>query len=81
MAKKRYEKRLAQAVIKQAIKDAGSCDQVDRYVASGRFEMHRKAAGYPPGLIDSLRELCLMSYVPRRFAARKILKALKRLEE
>ena len=83
-ASEAYERLIARAVIKHAIKDLGGRDFglleiAIKYIASQRFSVHRENAGYPTELLDSLTGLGVLSMIQRRILARQILKELDKI--
>lgn len=83
LAGEEYEIALSRAVIRHAIKDLGGADPVHfsiakKYLESERFSLHRENAGYPPELLDSLKDLVLLSKVQRKFVSNQLLRMLRK---
>ena len=78
---KDYEAMISRAVIKSAIKDIGGGNARNRitatkYILSPRFSTHCENAGYPPELLDTLKELSVLSRIQRYFSAREVIRTL-----
>ena len=83
LAGEEYETILSQAVIRHAIKDLGGADPVQfsiakKYIESERFSLHVEKTSYPPELLDSLKDLVLLSKVQRKFIANQLLRILRK---
>ena len=82
MVEHTYEKRLARAVIDQAIKDIGRgsfevAENAFKYVGMAGFLKLCETAGYPPELSATLSGLEKSSPIQRRLTADEILTALR----
>ena len=82
MSEKVYEKRLARAVINQAIKDVASQEKdrsgyAELYISNPIFLNHCAAAEYPKELRDSLDGLSDLSPLQRRVSSKEILEVLR----
>ena len=74
------EPRLSRAIIRQIIKDLGmdsyEFDLAGWFIESERFSVLLANSKYPPELLDSLKELVLLSKAQRKISSRQILAEL-----
>ena len=76
------ERTIARRVIRQTIKDLSGRDYANRtsakrYVRSEVFVKDCHSAGYPPELLDALKEMVLLSAAERIYLSRRIISMMK----
>ena len=71
---------ISKAIIRQIIKDLGMDNRAfywaSKYIESERFSVLLVNSKYPPELLDSLKELVLLSKAQRKISSRQILAEL-----
>jgi hypothetical protein len=75
--------RLCRRIIAVAIKDIknGNLHAMEQYIGSDTFTIHRKLAGYPEELDDTLADAMLCSETQRRRICEEVIWLLDQLEE
>jgi hypothetical protein len=79
----KLEKKLTREVIRRSIRDLGGvdashCATARIYILGDMFLKDCEISGYPPELVDTLKEMVVLSGAERRYLSREILEILDR---